>query len=683
LAPNEQGGDENLRMGFQIVGFLNAPNDVDIYSFTAMGGTEVWLDIDRTRYALDTVIEVLNSNGQIIAQSNHSWLETIDHDLLYHDPDQIAGTSVNPLQRLPEIYQPRHVSGEIMEHGSVNPRDAGLRVVLPGARTERGTFMFRVRSSSLLAGDPADQLQDTSRLADGLTSGIYHVQLRMQENDEFPGSTVRYADIRYATDGVELIGLPKHSPLLGEVSEDEEISNFYASNDSPSSDSSIPGRRAQYLGNLLTTDRGVLSIAGSLSSGGDVDWYQFQVDYAMVSSSSAQHVAVTFDMDYADGLTRPNTTITVFERIGDQLRPILVGRDSNVADDRSAPLRAADDLTGVKDLSRGSVGSLDPFIGTVYLPEGTYYVAVSSDARRSVALDTIQNPDVRLEPINSVIRIAEDRIGGYGGTTAVDPVVPILLDPTFVGTDVSPDNLWHVSSRQGGEGGHGVTPSFDGSRLGGISIGVINERLDDLNNSIGTAQSLETQLWSLNFDSDIGSPTQNTSRTIPHMTVLGRGDGASVDYYSFLVENASPSVRPALTWTSTTVGSGFSTPQVSIWTWRCSIRRARSWPPTVLRRLFTGRAAARRTATRSSRISSQFRGPTSSAWREKAVPIQATAASAGGRSPREPPTRCTHPSKGTMRSRRWKTAATRSTSGTAIQANRKTTTSPAPRPPAT
>ncbi|MCL4200996.1 MAG: choice-of-anchor L domain-containing protein [Pirellulaceae bacterium] len=545
LAPNEQSGDENLRMGFQIVGFLNAPNDVDVYSFTAMGGTEIWLDIDRTRYALDTVIEVLNSNGQIIAQSNSSWQETIDPDLLYHDPDQIAGTSVNPLQRLPEIYQPRHVSGEIMERGTVNPRDAGLRVVLPGARTERGAYMFRIRSSSLQPGDSADQLQDISQLAGGLTSGIYHVQLRMQENDEFAGSTVRYADIRYATNGVELIGLPKHSPLLGEVSEDEEISNTYASNDSPFQSSIIPGQRAQYLGNLLTTDRGVISIAGNLSSGGDVDWYQFQVDYAMVSSSSSQHVAVTFDMDYADGLTRPNTTVTVFQRVGDQLRPILVGRDSNVADDRSAPLRDADDLTGVKDLSRGSVGSLDPFIGTVYLPEGTYYVAVTSDARRSEALDPLQHPNVRLEPINSVIRIAEDRIGGYGGTTAVDPVVPILLDPTFVGTSVSPDNLWHVSNRQSGQLGHGVTPAFDGSRLGGITIGLISERADDLNNSIGTAQSLETQLWSLNYDPDIGSdgfpfPSNNTSQTIPHMTLLGRGDGASVDYYSFLVENASP-----------------------------------------------------------------------------------------------------------------------------------------------
>ena len=63
-------------MGFEIHGFLNAGNDIDDYSFTAEAGTEIWLDIDRTRYALDTVIEVLDANGQLIALSDNSQDET-------------------------------------------------------------------------------------------------------------------------------------------------------------------------------------------------------------------------------------------------------------------------------------------------------------------------------------------------------------------------------------------------------------------------------------------------------------------------------------------------------------------------------------------------------------------------------------------------------------------------------
>ncbi|TVS20292.1 MAG: hypothetical protein EA424_04710, partial [Planctomycetaceae bacterium] len=71
---------------------------------------------------------------------------------------------------------------------------------------------------------------------------------------------------------------------------------------------------------------------------------------------------------------------------------------------------------------------------------------------------------VRLEPINSVRRIAEDRIGSYGGTTAEPPVVRELLDPTFNGQTVSPSNLWHVSRFEQFTPGHGITAAFDGSR---------------------------------------------------------------------------------------------------------------------------------------------------------------------------------------------------------------------------
>jgi large repetitive protein len=215
----------------------------------------------------------------------------------------------------------------------------------------------------------------------------------------------------------------------------------------------------------------VISLAGSLSSGTDIDFYRFSVEYPAVNTGGSQyHAALTFDMDYADELGRPDTTITIFRvtnptSLTPTYTPILIGRDSNVADDRSGPVRTADDLAGLKDLSRGSVGSLDPFVGTVHLPEGHYAVAVTSAGqlptvlvpREQVPWFPPEDPDdpwepplptyagVRLEPINSVIRIAEDRIGSYGGSTAEAPVVPVLLDPTFDGRSVSPSNLWHVS----------------------------------------------------------------------------------------------------------------------------------------------------------------------------------------------------------------------------------------------
>ncbi len=41
----------------------------------------------------------------------------------------------------------------------------------------------------------------------GLTTGSYELQVRLREVDEVPGVTVRYADLRYATNGIEAFGL--------------------------------------------------------------------------------------------------------------------------------------------------------------------------------------------------------------------------------------------------------------------------------------------------------------------------------------------------------------------------------------------------------------------------------------------------------------------------------------------
>ncbi|MEO8164452.1 MAG: choice-of-anchor L domain-containing protein, partial [Betaproteobacteria bacterium] len=68
-----------------------------------------------------------------------------------------------------------------------------------------------------------------------------------------------------------------------------------------------------------------------------------------------------------------------------------------------------------------------------------------------------------MEPVNSLNRIAEDHIGSFGGSIATDPVVPVLLDPSFMGTGL---NLWHVTPRRAGDNGHGINSTFDLSRSG-------------------------------------------------------------------------------------------------------------------------------------------------------------------------------------------------------------------------
>ncbi len=91
-------------------------------------------------------------------------------------------------------------------------------------------------------------------------------------------------------------------------------------------------------------------------------------------------------------------------------RLVLIGTDSNIADDRNAPTATND----FSDLTRGSAGPRDPFIGAQVLQGGEYLVAVSNGSRVDARLQqfTQANPGanslVRLEPVQSVVRIAED-----------------------------------------------------------------------------------------------------------------------------------------------------------------------------------------------------------------------------------------------------------------------------------
>src|SRR5262249_26200371 len=181
--------------------------------------------------------------------------------------------------------------------------------------------------------------------------------------------------------------------------------------------------------NRLAGNTNSLSAAGNLAQPTSVDWYKFTLQFDLIQAiggvnGGAKTFATMFDIDYADGLARADTTISVFDSTG---KLILVSRDSNVTSDHPGPGHGS----GLTDLSRGSAGQLDPFIGSQQLPAAspsgdpgsfTYFVAVSSNSQLPTALNAQFNSNsgntlVRLAPVDSVKRIVEDHIGFTGFKT--------------------------------------------------------------------------------------------------------------------------------------------------------------------------------------------------------------------------------------------------------------------------
>ncbi|OYV86788.1 MAG: hypothetical protein B7Z73_11145, partial [Planctomycetia bacterium 21-64-5] len=198
------------------------------------------------------------------------------------------------------------------------------------------------------------------------------------------------------------------------------------------------------LGNLLTTSTSSLTAAGTLNTPGQVDWYKFELNYNLAQAiqgvnSGDKTWPTVLQIAYADGLGgRPNTTLSVYDSLG-QL--VYSGRGSNVADSQPNPTQGNDN----SNLSHGSFGTGDPYIGSTQLPTGytgglqpttlppqpqtsnnyngpdsyTYYVAISSDATLPTAMDGTfsagsQNWQVRLEPVDGYQRIVQDNIGTTG-----------------------------------------------------------------------------------------------------------------------------------------------------------------------------------------------------------------------------------------------------------------------------
>ncbi|MDB5339993.1 MAG: hypothetical protein JWN70_5612, partial [Planctomycetaceae bacterium] len=437
LAPNDVSGDENRRLGFTVNGFISpdSPTDVDVYSFTADPGTEVWIDTDATSQRLDLMLELVDSSGLVLAQSLNSQAESLGTSSLggslfntvrgvVQTPAQIAAGNSD----LNSLTRDANLGGDFY---TSNFHDAGFRAVLPGTIGGGAvTYFVRVRSQpsdpNIIPEKPSDTGYGT------LTSGSYQLQVRLQQVDEIAGSTVRYADIHYATDGIVLQGLPAHSPLMGEAGEGTGDNQTATSGGT------------QNLGALLETDRNTISVAGSLANSSDIDFYSFTVDYNQIGlinglNNGSKTFPVNFDIDWADGLTRPDTTIAIYDNASPP-NLIYVGTASNLADDQQSPTQLPTDYT---DLSRGSLGTLDPSIGTVNLPAGVYqgattgsptkyFVAVFSAGQTPTGLTATftagASPEVqrvRLEPIDSVKRLVEDHIGSQGYVSNGLNVLPV------------------------------------------------------------------------------------------------------------------------------------------------------------------------------------------------------------------------------------------------------------------
>ena len=117
-------------------------------------------------------------------------------------------------------------------------------------------------------------------------------------------------------------------------------------------------------------------------------------------------------MDYGDGLSRADTTISVFDQTG---RLILIGRDSDVQDDQG---------TSTTSLASGTFGKHDAFIGPAQLPAScpgqtrpTLSPSPATECcprcsiRRSMPTPT--NTNVRLEPIDSIARVVTDPLENF------------------------------------------------------------------------------------------------------------------------------------------------------------------------------------------------------------------------------------------------------------------------------
>ncbi len=556
LAASLDVGDDARRIGFEVEGFLSGPTDVDVYSFVGSPGSEVWIDIDKTLFQLDTVVELLDVNGNLLGRSDNSFAEIAGTENIL-DINRTQQSNVGTLQASADAYTAFGVGGLYEDFNSTNPRDAGLRFTLPGTQSNgdsRSVYFFQVRSASVNPDDAGG----------GLTKGGYRFQVRLAEDQQFSGSVVRFADIRYANHGIHVRGLPGESPLLGDAQENESVdfgfvgnfggSFFIASNDQIETSSGSftstapPGARPQNLGNLVDNKNNVISVGGRLDTSSDIDFYQVDLDFGLSAFNTLSQSTI-FDVDFADG-SRPDTNLSVFYDPDGEFGPeaprlVLFGQDANIAEDRTSPLGEGD---GIERLLRGSSGTGDAFIGPASLPEGSYYVAVTEST--SIPTELTDNISVRREPITSVQRLFEDRIDNALPSTFSGPRFPELFSDTSITA-----GGFQTTTDRGSQAGHGQQQNFDGTNVSVTSPFdiVYSEGNPPIPFNIGslpqTSFDLDALDWSIGDNDEIGGgvtvvggpfgggfvDSENTSTLIPHVSIDASLAFDPADFVQFFV----------------------------------------------------------------------------------------------------------------------------------------------------
>src|SRR5262249_39692902 len=153
------GGSDYQPLGFDIHGALNNPPDVNVYSFNAAPGTEVWFQVGNSSPALSSVLELVDATGKVLASSDPSG--GVNNNVL-------TGLALNVIN---DASPPGPSWGAFY---SANTRDAMMRVILPGSGTSQ-TYFIRIRSHN------------------ALTEGSYELQVRLRQNWETPGSVIQYS----------------------------------------------------------------------------------------------------------------------------------------------------------------------------------------------------------------------------------------------------------------------------------------------------------------------------------------------------------------------------------------------------------------------------------------------------------------------------------------------------------
>lgn len=117
----------------------------------------------------------------------------------------------------------------------------------------------------------------------------------------------------------------------------------------------------------------------------------------------------------------------------------MIGRDSDVQDDQG---------TSTANTAGGTFGEHNAYIGPAQMPAVvpgqtmTYFVAVSSDRMLPTVLDqtfssTATNPNVRLEPIESVARVVDDPLENRIRSRTTSSGTAEFPDSTYIDPDTT------------------------------------------------------------------------------------------------------------------------------------------------------------------------------------------------------------------------------------------------------